>query len=44
MILEARDLNHAIQLMSNHPSIRMGTTWEIRPSDQQINAVLQEIR
>lgn len=33
MILEARDLDHAIQLMSNHPSIRMGSgPWEIRPA------------
>ncbi len=32
MILEARDLNHAIQLMSKHPSIRIGGTWEIRPA------------
>jgi hypothetical protein len=32
MILEARDLNHAIQLMSNHPSIRMGGCFEVRPS------------
>ncbi|MEP0821842.1 MAG: YciI family protein [Ignavibacterium sp.] len=37
MILEARDLNHAIHLMSNHPSVRMGGTWEIRPSDEQVN-------
>lgn len=37
MILEARDLNHAIQLMSKHPSVRMGTTWEIRPADEQVN-------
>jgi hypothetical protein len=42
MVLEARDLNHAIQLMSNHPSTRMGGTWEIRPSDEQINALYQE--
>lgn len=41
MILEARDLNHAIQLMSNHPSVRMGGTWEIRPADEQINALYQ---
>jgi hypothetical protein len=39
MILEARDLNHAIQLMSRHPSVRMGGTWEIRPADEQINAL-----
>jgi hypothetical protein len=32
MILEARDLNDAIQLMSNHPSVRMGGSWEIRPA------------
>ncbi|HLA69503.1 MAG TPA: YciI family protein [Bacteroidota bacterium] len=42
MILEAGDLNHAIQLMSNHPSTRMGGTWEIRPSDEQINALFQK--
>ena len=33
MILEARDLNHAIQLMSNHPSVSMGGSWEIRPAE-----------
>lgn len=32
MILEARDLNHAIQLMSKHPSIRMGGCFEVRPA------------
>lgn len=37
MVLEARDLNHAIQLMSKHPSVRMGGTWEIRPSDEEIS-------
>lgn len=42
MILEARDLNHAIQLMTYHPSTRMGGTWEIRPADEQINALFQE--
>ena len=30
LILEARDLNHAIQLISNHPGMKMGP-WEIRP-------------
>ena len=29
-VLEARDLNHAIQLVSQHPGMRLGTT-EIRP-------------
>ena len=31
LILEAQDLNHAIQLMSNHPGVRMGP-FEIRPA------------
>ena len=30
-VLEARDMNHAFQLMSQHPALRYGTTWEIRP-------------
>ena len=42
MVLQARDLNHAIQLMSRHPSVRMGGTWEIRPADEQINALYNE--
>ena len=38
LILEARDLNHAIHLISNHPGVKMGP-WEIRPAadlDQMI--------
>jgi hypothetical protein len=31
LILEARDLNHAIQLMSQHPGVRAGP-FEIRPA------------
>ena len=31
LILEATDLNHAIQLMSNHPGVREGP-FEIRPA------------
>ena len=33
MVLEAKDLNHAIQLMSKHPSLKLckgGGSWEIR--------------
>ena len=30
LILEARDLNHSIQLISQHPGMKMGTN-EIRP-------------
>jgi hypothetical protein len=31
LIVEARDLNHAIQLISQHPGVKMGR-WEIRPA------------
>jgi hypothetical protein len=31
LILEARDLNHAIQLMSQHPGVKAGP-FEIRPA------------
>ena len=30
-VLEARDINHAIQLMAQHPALKYGTIWEIRP-------------
>jgi hypothetical protein len=30
-VLEARDMNHAVQLMSQHPSLKYGNIWEIRP-------------
>lgn len=32
LIIEARDLNHAIQLISKHPGVKMGR-WEIRPAE-----------
>jgi hypothetical protein len=31
LVLEARDMNHAIQLMSQHPAVKYGTIFEIRP-------------
>jgi hypothetical protein len=39
LFLEARDLNHAIQLMSRHPGIR-GGGFEIRPANEEINALI----
>lgn len=41
MILEANDLDHAVDLMSKHPSSLMGGTWEIRPANDQINDMIQ---
>jgi hypothetical protein len=33
LVLEARDMNHAVQLMSQHPAIlKYGNTFEIRPA------------
>jgi len=40
MILEARDLNHAIELISNHPGVTFGP-WEIRPA-ADLTAMVQE--
>ena len=41
LMLEARDLNHAIQLMSHHPGVRNGP-FEIRPADEEVNAQVNE--
>ena len=32
LVLEARDMNHAIQLMSRHPSLKYGSLFEIHPT------------
>ena len=37
LVLEADDLNHAIQIMSKHPGVRMGP-FEIRPLDEEFMA------
>ncbi len=39
LVLEARDLNHAIALMSKHPGVHFGP-WEIRPADEEINELV----
>ncbi|HEX3313419.1 MAG TPA: YciI family protein [Gemmataceae bacterium] len=36
LLLEARDLNHAVALMSKHPGVKFGP-FEIRPADVAIN-------
>ena len=41
LILEARDLNHAIALMSKHPGVRFGP-FEIRPADESMKAMIEE--
>ncbi len=32
LIIEARDMNHAVQLISQHPAIKYGSIFEIRPA------------
>ncbi len=41
LLLEARDLNHAIALMSKHPGVTMGP-FEIRPADEAVNLMIAE--
>jgi len=40
LVLEARDLNHAIQLISLHPGVTYGP-WEIRPA-ADLNEMIRE--
>ena len=32
IVIEAKDFNHAIRLISKHPSLQRGGTWEIIPT------------
>jgi hypothetical protein len=32
LVLEARDMNHAVQLMAQHPALKYGNVFEIRPA------------
>ncbi len=32
LVLEARDMNHAVQLIGQHPALTYGNTFEIRPA------------
>jgi hypothetical protein len=42
-VLEARDLNHAIQLVSKHPGLKIGP-FEIRPGDDMSEVVAESER
>jgi hypothetical protein len=43
LVLEARDLNHAIQLMSKHPGVKAGP-FEIRPADDLTEMIRESER
>jgi hypothetical protein len=40
LLLEARDLDHAVELMSKHPGVRLGGPFEIRPAAEEINELV----
>ena len=40
LVLEARDMSHAVELMSKHPGIKMGP-FEIRPTED-LSAMVRE--
>src|SRR5437763_16515436 len=42
LLLEARDLNHAISLMSKHPALKVGNAFEIRPANEEMNRLVAE--
>jgi hypothetical protein len=37
VVLGLTDLNHAIELLTNHPALRYGVTIEVRPIDEELN-------
>ncbi len=39
LLLEARDMDHAVELMSRHPGVRMGP-FEIRPANEVVNQLI----
>ena len=42
LLLETRDLQHAIALMSKHPAVKMGNIFEIRPANEVVNRLVAE--
>ena len=41
LILEADSLEHAVELMSKHPGVRMGP-FEIRPANEEVNRLIAQ--
>ena len=40
-VFEAKDMDHAVEMMSKHPGVRFGP-FEIRPADEHINTLVAE--
>jgi hypothetical protein len=34
LVLEAKDMDHAVELISKHPGVRLGGPFEIRPTEE----------
>ncbi len=43
LVLEARDLDHAVQLISKHPGVRLGP-FEVRPTEDMSAMVAESAR
>jgi hypothetical protein len=41
LLLEARDMDHAVALMSKHPGVKIGP-FEIRPANEVMNQLIAE--
>jgi len=41
LVLEARDINHAVQLMAQHPAMTYGNIFEIRPAGD-MNEIIKQ--
>ena len=44
LVLEARDMSHAVQLMSQHPAVKYGSIFEIRPTGDMSKLLQQSER
>lgn len=40
VVLAIEDMNHAVELLTKHPGLHVGVTIEIRPADEEINALI----
>ncbi len=41
LVLEARDMNHAVQIMTQHPALKYGSIFEIRPA-ADLNEIMKQ--
>lgn len=41
LILEADNMQHAVELMSKHPGVRIGP-FEIRPANEEVNELIRQ--